>query len=467
MNVELALKSSTIEKLVAELREAVGSDAVATSDALREQHGGGETYHPVAPPDIVVFPSSTDDVVQIVKRCAAHGAPIVPHGAGTSLEGHLAALYGGVSIDLTRMNRVLAVNVADLDVTVEAGITRKQLEDRLARDGLFFPVDPGADATIGGMASTRATGTTTVRYGGMRENVISLTVVTATGEVVRTASRARKSAAGYDLTRLFVGSEGTLGIITEATLRAHGIPDAMAAAVSAFPSVEAAVECAMQVMQFAIPVARMELMDDVQMAAINELSNLSCAVSPTIFFEFHGSASVVEEHAREVGEIAAELGADDFVWSTDHEERTRLWEARHMAWYAALAMRPGSKGLATDVCVPISQLAASIHAVRADIDESGLTATIVGHVGDGNFHVVFLIDPDDPDELALAQEVNERMLRDALAREGTCTGEHGVGYGKIAILELEHGPAGIALMRAVKDALDPAGIMNPGKVLPH
>lgn len=466
MSTDLGLSSPTVTELASELRALIGDEATTTSETLREQHGGGETYHPVAPPDIVVFPSSTEDVVRIVERCRSHRAPIVPHGAGTSLEGHLAALRGGVSMDMTRMNRVLRVNAADLDVTVEAGVTRTQLEEQLVSEGLFFPVDPGADATIGGMVSTSATGTTTVRYGGMRENVVSLTVVTAGGEVVRTASRARKSAAGYDLTRLFVGSEGTLGIVTEATLRVHGIPEAMAAAASAFPSVEAAVDCAMQIVQLGIPVARMELMDEVQMAATNAQSQLSYPASPTIFFEFHGSPAAVDEHAREAGEIAADLGAADFIWSTDQEKRSKLWEARHMSYYAALALRPGSKGFATDVCVPVSELAASIRAVRADIDHSGLTATILGHVGDGNYHVVFLIDPDDPEELARAKSVNERMLRDAIEREGTCTGEHGVGYGKVGFLELEHGPSAIDVMRAVKDALDPDGIMNPGKVLP-
>ena len=465
MSIDLGLSSASVERLAAELTAALGQDAIATTDTLREQHGGGETYHPVVPPDIVAFPSSTDDVVSIVQSCSEHGAAIVPHGAGTALEGHLAALQGGVSVDMTRMNQIVELNNEDLDVTVEAGVTRKQLERRLAPEGLFFPVDPGADATIGGMASTGATGTTTVRYGGMRENVLSLEVVTATGEVLRTASRARKSAAGYDLTRLFLGFAGTLGIITKATLRVHGIPEAMAAAVCSFPTIDAAIDCAMQTVQLGIPVARMELMDEVQMAATNELSQLSYDLAPTIFFEFHGSPAGVEEHVREVGEIASDLGAGEFLFSTDQEERAQLWEARHMAWYAFLALRPGCKGVATDVCVPISQLADSIRSVRAEIDDSGLTAAILGHVGDGNYHVVFLVDPNEPSELERAREINDRMVRDAIAREGTCTGEHGIGYGKIGFLELERGPAGIAAMRAVKDALDPAGIMNPGKVL--
>ena len=466
MSIDLGLGSAAVERLAAQLSVALGEDAVAVSDALREQHGGGETYHPVVPPDIVVFPRSTDDVVGIVQLCSEHGAAIVPHGAGTALEGHLAALQGGVSVDMTRMNQILELNVGDLDVTVEAGVTRKQLEQRLAPEGVFFSVDPGADATIGGMVSTGATGTTTVRYGGMRENVVSLEVVTAAGDVLRTASRARKSAAGYDLTRLFLGSEGTLGIVTKATLRIHGIPEAIAAAVCSFPTIDAAVDCAMQTVQLGVPVARMELMDEVQMAATNKLADLSYEVAPTIFFEFHGSAAGVEEHAREVGEIAKDLGAGEFLFATEQEERARLWEARHMAWNAFLAIRPGSKGMATDVCVPISQLADSIRTVRGDIDDSGLTAAILGHVGDGNYHVEFLVDPDDPSELERALAINERMVRDAIVREGTCTGEHGIGYGKIPFLELEQGPAGIAAMRAVKDALDPAGIMNPGKVLP-
>ena len=466
MGVHIDLSSSSIERLVGDLVAVLGEDAVTVNDALREQHGGGETYHPVVPPGIVVFPTCTDDVVAIVERCSQYGAPIVAHGAGTALEGHLAALHGGVSVDMTRMNAILDVNVEDLDATVEAGVTRKQLEERLAPEGVFFSVDPGADATIGGMVATGATGTTTVRYGGMRENVLSLEVVTAAGDVLRTASRARKSAAGYDLTRLFVGSEGTLGIVTKATLRLHGIPEAIAAAVCPFPSIDAAVDCAMQTVQLGIPVARMELMDEVQMAATNELSKLAYDAAPTIFFEFHGSASSVEDNANEVAEIARELGAEEFQWSTDQEERAKLWEARHMAWYAFLAVRPGSKGFATDVCVPISQLADSIRAVRSDIDESGLIGAILGHVGDGNYHVVFLMDPADPSEFERAHEINERMVRDAIARDGTCTGEHGIGYGKIGFLELEQGPAGIDVMRAIKDALDPTGIMNPGKVLP-
>ena len=465
--VDLALNTVLVGQLAATLESRLGTGAVAVSDSLREQHGGGETYHPVASPDIVVFPLSTDHVVAVVDICKDYGAPIVPHGAGTALEGHLAALHGGVSVDMTRMDSILSVNIDDLDVTVEAGVTRKKLESHLAREGVFFPVDPGADATIGGMVSTGATGTTTVRYGGMRENVLSLEVVLASGEVIQTSSRARKSAAGYDLTQLFLGSEGTLGIVTKATLRLHGIPEGIAAAVCSFPSVENAVDCAIQIVQMGIPVARMELMDEVQMAATNKLSQLSYEETPTIFFEFHGSSLSVEENAREVEEIAMEFDGKAFQWSTDQEDRMKLWEARHMSWYAFLALRPGSKGVATDVCVPISELANSIQAVRSDIDKSGLLAAILGHVGDGNFHVVFLIDPNDPSELERVEVINESMVRDAIMRGGTCTGEHGIGYGKIKFLEIEHGPVGIRVMQEIKDSLDPSGIMNPGKVLPR
>ena len=461
----MAVAPDLIDRVDSELAGALGPDQVSRAEAVREQHGGGETYHPVVAPDLVVYPESTEDVVAIVGIAAGAQVPIIPHGAGTSLEGHLAALRGGISIDTSRMNAILRMNAEDLDVTVQAGVTRKQLDAHLQPNGLFFPVDPGADASIGGMAATRATGTTAVLYGGMRENVIALNVVTASGDVLKTASRAPKSSAGYDLTHLFVGSEGTLGVITDITLRVYGTPEAIASAVCSFPTVDDAVQSAMHAIQLGIPVARIELLDEVQMDGCRQLLGLDLAIAPTLFLEFHGSEASVAEQAAEFGEVAGELGGSDFTWAREQEARNKLWEARHMAYQAALALRPGCKGIATDVCVPISQLAASIESVRNDIDEQGLVAAIVGHVGDGNFHVVFALDPTDSDELERALAVNDRMVRLGIEVEGTSTGEHGVGYGKGKYLELEHGAPAVAAMRSIKEALDPDGIMNPGKVL--
>ena len=462
----MAIATSVIERLTQELVSALGPDQVSAADAVRALHGVGESYHPPAPPDLVVWPASTEDVVAVVDRCRAHGVPVVPFGAGTSLEGHVAALHGGVCVDMTRMNRVLRLSLEDMDVSVEAGVTRKQLDARLRPEGAFFPVDPGADATVGGMVATGASGTTTVRYGAMRENVLSLTVVTAQGRVVRTRSRARKSSAGYDLTRLFVGSEGTLGVITEATLRIYPTPEAISSAVCSFPSLEGAVSCVIRTIQLGVPVARIELLDSVQMDAVNRRSGLAYPVAPTLFLEFHGSPAGVAEQAEEVKAIAAGLGGGDFAWATSEEERRRLWEARHASYEASLALRPGTQGYVTDVCVPISCLAECVAGARAQVDEAGLLATMVGHAGDGNFHVSVLVDPGDPAELARAQEFAERLARRAIELGGTCTGEHGIGYGKVNLLELEHGAAGVELMRSVKAALDPDGIMNPGKVLP-
>jgi len=462
----VAIATSVIERLTQELVSALGPDQVSAADAVRALHGVGESYHPPAPPDLVVWPASTEDVVAVVDRCRAHGVPVVPFGAGTSLEGHVAALHGGVCVDMTRMNRVLRLSLEDMDVSVEAGVTRKQLDARLRPEGAFFPVDPGADATVGGMVATGASGTTTVRYGAMRENVLSLTVVTAQGRVVRTRSRARKSSAGYDLTRLFVGSEGTLGVITEATLRIYPTPEAISSAVCSFPSLEGAVSCVIRTIQLGVPVARIELLDSVQMDAVNRRSGLAYPVAPTLFLEFHGSPAGVAEQAEEVKAIAAGLGGGDFAWATSEEERRRLWEARHASYEASLALRPGTQGYVTDVCVPISCLAECVAGARAQVDEAGLLATMVGHAGDGNFHVSVLVDPGDPAELARAQEFAERLARRAIELGGTCTGEHGIGYGKVNLLELEHGAAGVELMRSVKAALDPDGIMNPGKVLP-
>jgi D-lactate dehydrogenase (cytochrome) len=451
------------ESLLAELRAVLG-DRLSTAASVREQHGKDESYHAAHAPDAVAFAHSTEEVSAIVKACARHETPVIPFGTGTSLEGHVAALHGGICVDLSRMNRVLRVNVDDLDVAVQPGVTRKQLNNHLKESGLFFPIDPGADASIGGMAATRASGTNAVRYGTMRENVLGLTVVLADGRIIRTGGRARKSAAGYDLTRLFVGSEGTLGVITEITLRLYGIPESISAAVGSFPTIEDAVDTVIQTIQSGIPVARIELLDDVQMDAINRYAKLDYPVQSTLFFEFHGTQAGVAEQAEMVKAIAAEHGADDFRWATKPEQRSKLWQARHDAYYAAKALRPGGKGWATDVCVPISRLAECISETKKEIRGSTLIAPIVGHVGDGNFHLSFIIDPDDPVEMAAAKAINDRMVMRALALGGTCTGEHGVGYGKLDFLTAEHGDA-VAVMRQLKLALDPHNIMNPGKVV--
>lgn len=459
-----AVPGSVDDDLLKLLGQIVGAENLSTSDAVREQHGRDESYHPSAPPDAVVFCSSTEQVAAVVTACAERDVPVIPFGTGTSLEGHVAALSGGVCIDLSRMDQILTVNAEDMDVTVQAGVRRKALNDYLRDTGLFFPIDPGADASIGGMTATRASGTNAVRYGTMRENVLALTVVMADGRVIRTARRARKSAAGYDLTRLFVGSEGTLGVITEITLKLYGIPEAILSAVCPFPDLESAVNTVILTIQSGIPVARIELLDDVQMDAVNKYSDLDYPVGPTLFFEFHGSDAGVREQVENVQAIADDFGAEDFQWATRTEDRNKLWQARHDAYYAAMALRPGCKGIATDVCVPISKLADCIIETRKDIDTSGLCAPIVGHVGDGNFHIVFVVDPDDADEMAKAKDVNERMVMRAIAMDGTCTGEHGVGYGKIDFLTAEHGDA-LSAMRAVKMALDPKNIMNPGKII--
>ena len=454
---------SVIAAALDELATLLG-DRLSTAAAIREQHGRDESYHAGFPPDAVAFAQSTEEVAAIVKICARHGVPVIAFGTGTSLEGHVAALHGGVTIDLTGMNRILRVNQEDMDVTVQAGVTRKQLNEHLRDTGLFFPIDPGADASLGGMAATRASGTNAVRYGTMRENVLTLTVVLADGRVIRTARRSRKSAAGYDLTRLFVGSEGTLGVITEVTLRLYGIPEAISAAVVSFPTLDAAVQTVIEVIQSTIPVARIELLDDVQMDAVNRYSKLNYAVAPTLFFEFHGTTRGVQEQVEQVGAIASSNGAGDFQWASKPEERSKLWQARHDAYYAALALRPGCKGWATVVCVPISRLAECIAETKADLAHASIQAALVGHVGDGNFHLVYLIDPDKPEEIQEASALNDRMVARALAMEGTCTGEHGVGYGKLGFMQAEHGDA-VAVMRQIKQALDPANILNPGKLV--
>jgi D-lactate dehydrogenase (cytochrome) len=458
------LPAAAVSALRDALAAALAPDRVLAGEDVLRQHGTDESFHAPAAPDLVVYPLDVDEARRVVRACAEHRAPIVPFGAGTSLEGHVAALRGGVSVDMSRMDAVLRLSIDDMDVTVQAGVTRRQLDERLRPEGVFFPVDPGANATIGGMIATGASGTTTVRYGAMRENVVSLLVVTADGSVVRTRSRARKSSAGYDLTRLLIGSEGTLGLICEATLRIQPTPEAMAAAVCPFATLEGAVDTVLDVGRLGIPVARIELADAAQIEAINRHDEMDHEVAPTLFLEFHGSQSEVETQATEVEEVALEHGASRFQWATDEAERRRLWHARHRAYDAARATRPGSQGLTTDVCVPVSRLTECILETQADIETLGLPAPIVGHVGDGNFHVAVLVDPDDAGEIERAEAFHERLVRRAIAMEGTCTGEHGVGYGKAAFLLEEHGAEGVAMMRAIKRALDPDDLFNPGKV---
>ncbi|KRB80590.1 lactate dehydrogenase [Sphingomonas sp. Root710] len=447
---------------VAALRAAIG-DRLQLGDAIRNQHGSSEAHFPVMPPDAVAFPRTTEEVAALVRICGEYDLPIVPYGAGTSLEGQVAAVAGGLCIDLSEMNAIVTVHAEDLDCTVQAGVTREQLNEYLRDMGLFFPIDPGANATIGGMAATRASGTNAVRYGTMREAILSLTAVMPDGRIVRTARRARKSAAGYDLTRLLIGSEGTLGVITEVTLRLHGIPETISSAVCAFDTLKGAVDTVILAIQIGVPVARIEFVDEVQIAAINAYAKMDLAVKPTLFFEFHGSAASVAEQVQTVGEIAAGNGGGAFEWSNLPEERSRLWKARHQAYYAGLALRPGSTGWATDVCVPISRLAECIVETRADLDAVAIPTPIVGHVGDGNFHVLFVLDPDNPEEAAQAERLNARLVERALAMDGTCTGEHGIGLGKQQWLVEEHGE-GVDVMRAIKQALDPRGLFNPGKI---
>jgi D-lactate dehydrogenase (cytochrome) len=455
---------SAADSLLAALKPILG-DRVTASAVVRDHHSRGESYHPSAPPDLVTFPHSTEEISSIVRVCAERDVPIVAFGAGTSLEGQVLALRGGVCVDLTRMNKILRVSIEDLDVTVQAGVTHRQLAAHLKNTGLTFFVDPGADATIGGMTATGASGTTAVRYGTMRENVRGLTVVLADGKIITTGGRARKSSAGYDLTRLFVASEGTLGIISEITLRLQPLPESVAAAVCAFPSIDAAVKTVIATIQLGVPVARIELLDEVQMDAVNKYARLNYQPLPTLFFEFHGhSEQEVADHARTVQSLAADHGGSDFAWVTRPEDRARLWRARHDAYFASIALRPGAKAWSTDACVPISRLADCIVASKKDLDESPLTGTLVGHVGDGNFHMLYLVDPDSPEEMAEARRLNERLVTRALDMGGTCSGEHGVGIGKMKYLAREHGDA-IETMRAIKRALDPKDLLNPGKIL--
>jgi D-lactate dehydrogenase (cytochrome) len=457
-------KTPTAHKAaIASLQRLLG-DRLVTSATICEGHGKDASYHPCVPPDAVAFAKSTEEVSEIVQICARHKVPLIPFGKGTGLEGNIVALRGGVCVDLSRMNRILEVSTGDLDATVEAGVTHEQLNEHLRGSGLFFSVDPGANATIGGMDATRASGTNSVRYGTMRENVVSLKVVLPDGRVIRTARRARKSAAGYDLTRLFVGSEGTLGVITEVTVRLYGLPPAISSAVCSFPSVESAVNVVIKTIQAGVPVARMELADAVQMDAINRYSQLDLPVAPTLWLEFHSTATGVEEHAKSVQMIASEHGGTDFSWTANPQEREKLWRARHDAVHADKALRDGAEFWATDVCVPISRLAECITETQKELGACLLPAPIVGHVGDGNFHVGFVLNPNDPGEMEQARRLNEKIVHRALSLDGTCTGEHGIGCGKLDFLIAEHGEA-VSVMRAIKKAIDPDNIMNPGKIL--
>jgi D-lactate dehydrogenase (cytochrome) len=453
------------DSLAQQLKQQFGQ-RFSVGESARLQHGRDESVHAPQPPDGVVLAESTDEVAQVVRLCAEHGVPVIPYGVGSSVEGHVLATQGGISLDLSSMNAVLAIHADDGDATVQAGVTRKQLNDALKGTGLFFPIDPGADATLGGMAATRASGTNAVRYGTMRDNVMATTTVLADGRIMKTGGRARKSSAGYDLTRLLVGSEGTLGIMTELTVKLYPIPEAISAAVCTFPSIEAAVQTVIQTIQLGVPVARIELLDALSLKAINQFSKTTLAEAPTLFFEFHGSPSGVAEQAETVQAIADELGGANFEWATRPEDRSRLWQARHDAYFACLQLKPGSRCYPTDVCVPISRLAECITATSEDIAQVGMPIALFGHVGDGNFHLVVLVDPDHPKDLSDAAWISQRVVERAIAMEGTCTGEHGIGLGKRHYLPLEHGDVAVDVMRAVKKALDPDNLLNPGKILP-
>ncbi len=451
------------QSVLTELKALLG-DRVTTSSGIREHHGKDESYFPYAPPDAVVFPHSTEEVRDIVNICRRHRVPMIPYGVGTSLEGHILAIRGGVCIDLGQMNKVLAVHEEDMDAVVQAGVTRKQLNEFIKHTGLFFPIDPGADATLGGMSATRASGTNAVRYGTMRENVLSLKVVLADGRVIQTSRRAKKSSAGYDLTRIFVGSEGTLGIITEVTVKLHPVQAAMSAAVCAFDSVKGAADTVIQTLQSGIPIARSELLCATTMAALNKHNKTSHLEKPTLLLEFHGTEASVVEQAEMVQEIAKENGGQGFQWATRPEERTKLWEARHNAYFACLQLKAGSRAVSTDVCVPISRLAECIVETTKDIDKASMPIPLFGHVGDGNFHLVILVDPASQSDMEEAKALNKRLVKRALAMEGTCTGEHGIGMGKQASLEEELGEA-VDLMRDLKRTFDPENLLNPGKVV--
>ncbi len=452
------------QTVLTELQALLG-DRVTTSAGIREHHGKDESYFPYAPPDAVVFAHSTEEVRDIVNICRRHRVPMIPYGVGTSLEGHILAIEGGVCIDLSQMNHVLEVHEEDLDAVVQAGVTRKQLNEYIKHTGLFFPVDPGADATIGGMAATRASGTNAVRYGTMRENVLSMKVVLADGRIIQTSRRSKKSAAGYDLTRLFVGSEGTLGIITEVTVRLYPVQEAMSAAVCAFDSVDGCTRTVIETIQAGVPVARCDIVCEKTIDAINKYKKTDYRVAPTVFFEFHGSKASVVEQAETVQAIAKDNGGMDFQWATKPEERNALWNARHDAYFACLQIRPGSRAVSTDVCVPISRLAECVHETMDDVKSYIAPVPLLGHIGDGNFHLMFLVDPKKPAELEQAKALNKRLVERALSMEGTCTGEHGIGLGKQSSLVAELGEA-VDVMRDIKKMFDPENLLNPGKVVP-
>ncbi|KAG8437237.1 hypothetical protein GDO86_008081 [Hymenochirus boettgeri] len=450
------------------LRAVVGETNISTALAVREQHGRDESMHSCKPPDVVIWPENVHQVSTLAKLCYCNNVAIIPYGTGTGLEGGVSAIKGGVCFNMTKMDKILNLNAEDFYVTVEPGITRKALNSYLRDSGLWFPVDPGADASLCGMAATGASGTNAVRYGTMRENVINLEVVLPDGRILNTAGkdrRFRKTSAGYNLTSMFVGSEGTLGIITKASLRLHGIPEAVVSAVCAFPSIQAAVDSTVQILQCGIPIARIEFLDDVMIDACNKFNGLSYPVLPTLFLEFHGTKNGLREQVQQTEEITQINGGSDFTWAKDQEERNKLWTARHNAWYAALALRPGSRGYSTDVCVPISRLPEIIVETRKDLIESNLTGPIAGHVGDGNFHCIMVLNLDDKDEVRRVKEFTDRLARRALAMNGTCTGEHGIGLGKRQLLEEEIGEVGIATMKQIKATLDPKNLMNPGKVV--
>ncbi|AOZ07486.1 FAD-binding oxidoreductase [Cupriavidus malaysiensis] len=461
---QAALARRPLPPAVVQALQARFGERFSTSAGVREHHGRDESPFPPALPDAVVFAHSTDEVAAVARLCHDHDVPLIPYGVGSSLEGHLLAVAGGISLDLSQMNRVVALQAEDLTVTVQPGVTRKQLNQEIKDSGLFFPIDPGADASLGGMCATRASGTNAVRYGTMRENVLALTVVTADGRVIKTGTHARKSSAGYDLTRLFIGSEGTLGILTEITVRLYPQPEAISAAVCAFPSMRSAVQAVIETIQLGVPVARVEFVDPLAIRAINRHDKLALPELPHLFFEFHGSEAGVREQAETVQQIAADHGGQGFEWATRPEDRSRLWNARHHAYFAMLQLKPGCRAVTTDVCVPISRLADCVGETERDLRASSLPCPIVGHVGDGNFHVVILVDPALPREMEEAEALNRRIVERALAMGGTCTGEHGVGLHKMDFLVREHGEDALDLMRAIKDALDPKHILNPGKI---
>lgn len=458
-----ALKRPLPDAFISNLQERFGK-RFSLAESVREHHGRDESPFLPVPPDAVVFVESSEEVAEVVRQCAQHKVPVIPFGVGSSLEGHLLAVQGGISLDLSALNEVISINAEDQTATVQACVTRKQLNDALKDTGLFFPIDPGADASIGGMSATRASGTNAVRYGTMRENVLGLKVVTAAGKIIETGSRAKKSSAGYDLTRLMVGSEGTLGVITEVTVKLYPQPEALSAATVTFPTIRGAVDTVIQTIQMGVPIARSEFLDANTIRAINKHDKLSLPEQTTLFFEFHGSEHGVKEQAETVQELARENGGEDFVWATRPEDRTKLWNARHSAYFASLQMRPGTRGISTDTCVPISRLADSLLGARAILDKADTYTAILGHVGDGNFHCVMLLDPNDPKEVAQCEELNEQIVKLALEMDGTCTGEHGIGLHKMGFLVDEAGEDAVDMMRTIKKALDPDNIMNPGKI---